>query len=278
MTTRDTPEAAARTDFGARRDAWRAYTTSPWGRIRYAVVAHTLRHSLSGLDPADGGPGLRVLDVAGGDGLDALPLARAGHRVTVLDAAPDLLADAAAAAAESGVPLTCLEAGVDDLPTLGLPPFDVVLCHFLLHYRDDPAHTLALPAAAVRPGGLLSLTAPNQASEALVRAARLLDPAGALAALTETTQHGVTFAADTRWVDADETAQQLRHLGFDAVVRYGIRTVTDLVADDARKHEPAFYADLERLELALCDREPYVRTARMWQLVARRAARPSSGG
>lgn len=40
---------------------------------------------------------------------------------------------------------------------------------------------------------------------------------------------------------------------------------------DARKHDPAFHADLERLELALCDREPYVRTARMWQVVARRS-------
>ncbi len=143
MTADDGPTAPPRTDFGAHRDAWRAYTTSPWGRIRYAVVAHTLRRSMSGLDPADGGPGLRVLDVAGGDGLDALPLARAGHRVTVLDTASDLLADAAAAAAEAGVPLTCLEAGVDDLPALGLPPFDVILCHFLLHYRDDTAQTLA---------------------------------------------------------------------------------------------------------------------------------------
>ena len=263
---------AARPDFGSHRRAWQEYTRSPWGRIRYAVVAHTLRHNLSGLAPADGGPGLRVLDVAGGDGLDALPLARAGHRVTVLDTAPELLADAAAAAAADDVALTCVGAGVDDLPALDLPPFDVVLCHFLLQYRDDPARTLALLAAAVRAGGLVSLAAPNQASEVLVRAARLLDPASALAALTETTQHGVTFATETRWVDPDDTARQLRALGFDAVARYGIRTVTDLVADDDLKHDPVFYADLERLELALCDREPYVRTARMWQIVARRTA------
>jgi S-adenosylmethionine-dependent methyltransferase len=263
---------AALPDFDAHRRAWQSYTTSPWGRIRYAVVADTLRRSITGLAPADGGAGLRILDVAGGDGLDALPLARAGHRVTILDTAPDLLADAAASAAEADVPLTCLEAGVDDLPALDLPPFDVVLCHFLLHYRADPPQTLALLAPAVRPGGLVSLTAPNQASEVLVRTARLLDPASALAALTETTQHGATFATDTRWVDPDHTARQLHALGFDTVARYGIRTVTDLVADDDLKHDPAFYADLERLELALCDREPYVRTARMWQIVARRTA------
>lgn len=271
MTPDDTADATtAPPDFDAHRGAWQAYTTSPWGRIRYAVVALTLQRSLSGLEPADGGPGLRILDVAGGDGLDALPLARAGHRVTILDTAPDLLADAAAAAAQAGVRLTCLEAGVDDLPALDLPPFDVVLCHFLLHYRPDPAQTVALLAASVRTGGLVSLTAPNQASEVLVRTARLLDPARALAALTETTQHGVTFATDTHWVDADDTARQLHALGFDTIARYGIRTVIDLVADDDRKHDPAFYADLERLELALCDRVPYVRTARMWQPVARR--------
>lgn len=54
------------------------------------------------------------------------------------------------------------------------------------------------------------------------------------------------------------------------VARFGIRCVTDYIADDARKHDPDFYADLEQLELALCDREPFLRTARMWQLIGRR--------
>ena len=64
-------------------DAWRAYAATPWGRIRYAVVEETLRRETARL-----GAGLRILDVGGGDGRDAIPLARRGHRVTILDRSP----------------------------------------------------------------------------------------------------------------------------------------------------------------------------------------------
>ena len=261
------------TAFDAHRTAWQEYTSSPWGRIRYAVVADTLRRNVSMLSPADGGPGLRVLDVGGGDGLDAVPLAAAGHRVTVLDSAPDLLADARANAARAGVPLDCVEAGVDDLPAL-LPllggAFDVVLCHFVLPYREDPAGTVPVLAQAVRDGGTLSLTAPNPASEPLVQAIRLLDPDGALALLDASHRHSETFATTMRLVDPQDIIDALRRNGFDDVRRFGIRCVVDLVADVERKTEPEFVAALERLELALAPREEYARTARMWHLVARR--------
>jgi S-adenosylmethionine-dependent methyltransferase len=260
------------TGFDDHRAAWQQYTASPWGRIRYAVVAETLRRSVRGLDPADGGAGLRVLDAGGGDGLDALPLAAAGHRVTVLDSAPDPLDDARANAARAGVPLECVEAGLDDLPAVltGLGgPFDVVLCHFVLPYREDPLGALPLLAGAVRPGGLLSLTAPNAASEPIVRAVRLLDVEGALAALDATEQHSHTFATTARFVDAEDVTQALVRNGFGDVRRFGIRSVVDLVTDEERKADPGFLAGLERLEIALSGREAYVRTARMWHLVAR---------
>ena len=69
------------TAFDEQQRAWQEYTATPWARIRYAVVAETLRRNLDALDQER----LRVLDVGGGDGLDALPLARAGHDVTMLD-------------------------------------------------------------------------------------------------------------------------------------------------------------------------------------------------
>ena len=44
------------------------------------------------------------------------------------------------------------------------------------------------------------------------------------------------------------------------------------MTDDARKHEPEFFEALRRLELALCDKEPYWRMGAFWQLVAQTAA------
>ena len=66
--------------------AWALWQDSPWGRLRYHVVARLLRSWT-----ADLGDGLRVLDAGGGDGRDALPFALAGHEVTVLDRSPEML-------------------------------------------------------------------------------------------------------------------------------------------------------------------------------------------
>ncbi|MEV4258010.1 hypothetical protein AB0J52_33020, partial [Spirillospora sp. NPDC049652] len=65
--------------FDDHADAWDRWREAPWNRLRYRLVAHTLARAA---DVANGGP-LRVLDVGGGDGGDALPLARLGHHVTV---------------------------------------------------------------------------------------------------------------------------------------------------------------------------------------------------
>lgn len=64
---------------------WQEWQEAPWGRLRYAVAeANLTRH----LDGPEGGRPLRVLDLAGGDGGDALRLAARGHHVTVVDYAP----------------------------------------------------------------------------------------------------------------------------------------------------------------------------------------------
>src|SRR4051794_41934609 len=68
--------------------------------VRTAVVWDYLRAALDGL----GGAGLRVLDAGGGTGGFAVPLARLGHDVTVVDPSPDSLAALERRAAQTGAP------------------------------------------------------------------------------------------------------------------------------------------------------------------------------
>ncbi|SDF76835.1 S-adenosylmethionine-dependent methyltransferase [Blastococcus aurantiacus] len=255
--------------FGDRAGQWASWQSSPWGRLRYAVARETTARAIAAL------PGrLRVLDVGGGDGADSLPLAEDGHDVTVLDFAPELLMQAQEAAGRRGVAdrVRVVRADLDDLMTGAgdepLGTFDVVLCHNVLHYRADVPATVRWLARLARADGVVSVMAPNPAMDVLSAAVRRQDPAGALAVLDSPTVHGETFDHPMRRLGAAEAEEALTDAGCTVQHRFGIRCVMDLIADDERKSEPAFYEQLLDLELRLCEREPYWRTARFWQLTA----------
>lgn len=82
--------------FDAKLDAWRRQQAEPWMQLRYRIVqAHLACH-------LEGSP-LQVLDVGGGNGADALPLAGQGHHVTIADYSPAMLAEARDTAARAGL-------------------------------------------------------------------------------------------------------------------------------------------------------------------------------
>ncbi|MFJ9822961.1 methyltransferase domain-containing protein [Streptomyces sp. NPDC101160] len=249
--------------------AWQDWQEAPWGRLRYAVAEADLAPHL-----AESGSGpMRVLDLGGGDGGDAVRLAVRGHHVTVVDYAPAMLATATRRAAEAGVAdrITCVQADVGSLPVeLAGGGFDVVLCHGLLPYTPDEEATIGVALGALRAGGLVSVIAMNRHSEALRSAVRTMDPDTVLRALDAPTVHTGMFDTELRLHTAEELTVTLRTLGCDEVHHYGIRVFCDYIPDDAVKFDPAYYARLEHLEIATAGREPYRHTARLLHLVARR--------
>jgi len=263
------PEAAEK--FDTAMTAWQEWQDAPWGRLRYAIAEANLARHLDG----DGGP-LRILDLAGGDGGDAVRLAARGHHVTIVDYAPAMLAAAIERAAAAGLTqlITCVRADVTALPgDLADGEFDVVLCHNLLPYVDDLPGTLATALAPLKPGGLFSVMAINRHSAALNAAVREMNPAAALAALGTDQARTQMFDSTLTLHTAEEIIPVLRSLGCQDVRHYGIRSFCDYITDDARKHDLAFYADLEQLELATTARPPYMHTARLFQLTVRKQDR-----
>ncbi len=246
--------------FSERLAAWRNYTESPWGRIRYAVVEETLRRETSKL-----GGVLRILDVGGGDGMDALPLAQAGHDVTILDQSSSWLDEAGRRAADAGTRVRAVVGDLTDPPQLG--EFDVVLCHFVLQYRPADADDLARLAHYTRAGGFVSVIVPNPASMVL-RELVIDGPTAALSELDAETKRAVTFNHDVRKIAMVELERALEQVGLSVVQRYGTRIANELLADNDCKHDREYFKDLLRLELALCDQEPFVRIGGMYQLIA----------
>ena len=130
------------------------------------------------LDPVVGaGTPLTVLDVGGGSGMFAVPLARLGHEVTVVDPSADALATLRRRADTAGVGERVRGVqGDGDLLHEVLPQadgdggYDLALCHSVLEVVDDPAVTLREIAGALRPGGQVSVATANRAGAVLARA------------------------------------------------------------------------------------------------------------
>ena len=247
--------------FSEKLAAWREYTQTPWAQIRYRVVGEVLRRQTEHL-----GEHVRVLDVGGGDGMDALPLALAGHDVTIVDPSEEWLDEASRRAAAAGTTVTTVHGGLDDLPT---GAWDLVVCHFVLRYRSGEAADVAALASRVRPGGRLSIVDVNPDGRVL---RELLDggPAVALAELRADRAKVETFQTDVRKITLDAVANEAAAAGLTPVGVYGSRIANDLLFDNAAKHDPAFFEELLSLELALCDREPFNRVGFAWQLVLKR--------
>jgi S-adenosylmethionine-dependent methyltransferase len=256
-----TPPAA----FDAHIAGWKQHQGQPWMQLRYRLGQVNLaRHLPSGT--------LHVLDVGGGNGADALPLAAQGHHVTIADYSAAMLAEArqAADAAGIGAHLTTTQVALADLPGRFDPAgFDLILCHNVVQYLDDVVGALRLMRGLLREGGLLSLITPNPVSEVLRAAIILADPAAALAALTAPAPHTTVFAVAVRRYTVAELNDWLAAVGLTTVAHYGIRCVNDYLADTTRKAEPTFAAQLEELELALSGRDPYRQIARGTHLIAR---------
>ncbi|PRY62621.1 methyltransferase family protein [Knoellia remsis] len=201
-------------------------SASPRTAAMWAAVDEVVTHRQAEL-----GRPLRVIDLGGGTGGLAVPLAVAGHDVTVVDPSPDALASLRrrAAEAQASSRVSAVQGDADTLESLvGRDRPDLVLCHGTLEYVDDPEATLRRIAEVLAPGGILSLVVP-QRSAAVVARALAGQFAQARAALDR---------PDGRWGDADPVPRRfdkgavlalVETTGLRAQRAHGIRIFSDLV-------------------------------------------------
>jgi S-adenosylmethionine-dependent methyltransferase len=212
------------------------------------------------LDPLVGaGAPLRVLDVGGGSGMFAVPLARLGHDVTVVDPSADALATLRRRADTAGVGerVTGVQGDGDllheVLPTVGAGEgYDLALCHSVLEVVDDPAVTLREIAGALRPGGQVSIAAANRAGAVLTRALSG-HPVEALALLSDRDPSPGRAHPQRRRFSPDELLALVEGAGLRPGSWRGVSVVAD-VLDAASGADPAA---VRALELALSDSSPY---------------------
>ncbi|MFF7471584.1 methyltransferase [Streptomyces sp. NPDC008092] len=229
--------------------------TRPRASLRTAVVWEVLQDALDRRVKATGRDALDVLDTGGGSGNFAVPLARLGHRVTVVDPSPNALFALERRAAEAGVADRVKGVqgdvlGLFDVVERGA--HDVVLCHGVLEHVDDPAEGVRNTVAALRSEGVLSLLAAGLGGAVVARAL-----AGHF---TEAKQ--ALEDPDGRWGSGDPmprrfTAEQLTGLvegaGLAVTAVHGVRVFADLVPGVLVDTEPGALDALLRLEAAAAE-------------------------
>jgi SAM-dependent methyltransferase len=240
-------------------------TPRPLVTARTAAVWTVLHRELQ----RHAGRELTVLDVGGGTGGFAVPLAEAGHRVTVVDASPDALAALTRRAAETGVAerIHAVQGDGDALAGLVAPAsVDLILCHAMLEVVDDPAGVVTAIAAALRPGGAASILVAGRAAAVLNRAlGGHLD----LAAELLSDPDGRIRGRDTlrRRYDVEGAAALLSAAGLTVEEVHGVRVLADLLPSPVLEADPQ---KLLELELAVASRPPFRDIAAQLHLFARR--------
>ncbi|MDQ0990391.1 bifunctional 2-polyprenyl-6-hydroxyphenol methylase/3-demethylubiquinol 3-O-methyltransferase UbiG [Streptomyces sp. V3I7] len=223
--------------------------------LRTAVVRDVLQDALDRRVKATGRDALDVLDLGGGSGRFAVPLAHLGHRVTVVDPSPNALFALERRAAEAGVADRVRGVQGDVLGLFDVVErgsYDAVLCHGVLEYVDDPAEGIRNTVAALRPEGVLSLLAAGLGGAVLARA---------LAGHFREAKHALDDPQG-RWGAADPvphrfTAEQLTELveaaGLSVRAVHGVRVFADLVPGVLVDTEPGALDALLQLEAAAAE-------------------------
>jgi SAM-dependent methyltransferase len=245
-----------------------AYLETPAGRLRLDLVFANLQQFLPQAKRS-----LLALDLGCGTGAIAVRLARLGLRVTLLDASPPMLDFAKRAARKAGVTKKIVlkhgdAAQVADLFHAG--SFDVILCHNILEYVEDPCAVLSSAARTLRdPSSLVSVLVRNQAGEVLKAAIQEGDLAAAEHDLTAEWGRESLYGGRVRLFSAESLQAMLLESSLAVTAQRGVRVISDYLPPSINLNRR--YKRILELERKLGRRPEFAAIARYTHWLAHRA-------
>ena len=246
------PEVVAYYECGDEQDR----LTAPAGRLEWARTWVLLQRHLPD-------PKATIVDVGGGPGAYAIPLALAGHDVHLVDAMPLHVAQARQAAAAAGITLASTEVG--DARELAVPDASadaVLLLGPLYHLLEEAERVAALAEArrVLRPGGVLAAVAVSRFASLIegLRYGWACDHPGIVESGLHTGTHRNPGALPHRFTTAhfarpEELAAEVGAAGFAPVTLHAMEGPGALVDDpDEWMDDPArrdwLLRQLDRIE------------------------------
>ncbi len=264
--------------FQSGADKYAAYLETPEGRLRCDLAFAHLQDFLP--LPQTRQP-LLGLDLGGGTGAAAVRLARLGINVTLLDCSPTMLEIAKRAARDAGLEgKIALKLG-DAAQVANLFPagsFDIVLCHNILEYVDDPNAVLSAAARVMRSDssetGFISILVRNRAGEVLKAGITEGDLEAAERNLTAAWGNESLFGGRVRLFTLDSLQAMTKSASLDVAAERGVRVISDYLAPRIIRREE--YDRIFELERKLGSRPEFSAVARYLQVIARHSCALSS--
>jgi len=252
--------------FQSGADQYAAYLETPEGRLRADLAFANLQDFLG---PAK--DSLRALDLGCGTGATAIRLARLGIHVTVVDSSPGMLDIAKRAACEAGVAdkIVLQDGDVTQLANLfHTRSFDLIVCHNILEYCDDPGAVLRAAARVLRDStAILSVLVRNQAGEVFKAAIQAGDLAAADKCLTAEWGQESLYGGKVRLFTPESLRAMLAQALLVAIAERGVRVLADYLP--SRISRSADYQRIFELERKLGSRAEYVAVSRYTQCLVR---------
>lgn len=234
------------------------------GKIREAVLLQDLTQYLTQQceNKAEKKSAFKILDVGGGQGQIALQLAEMGFDVTLSDISADMLAMAQESAHERSLTnLTLIHSALQDLPNQLNQKYDLVLCHAVFEWLENPKQAFELLIQFCTAKGGISLMFYNQAGQVLsnlvygnfdyirsgMKAKKVvkLNPQSAL--------------------NSEEVYSWCDEFNLNILVKSGVRCFHDYMRDISKWDSD--FDNILQMELQYCQQEPYASIGRYMHLL-----------
>lgn len=264
---------AERFQSGAKK--YSEYLKTPEGRLRLDLAFANLQEFLP-----QGRRSLQALDLGCGTGEIALRLARLGFHITLLDASLPMLDFAESAARDAGVleRITLKQGDATQLAALfDAERFDLIVCHNVLEFVDEPAAVLRSATRILRDrSSLISVLVRSRAGEVMKAALVNGDLAGAERNLTAEWGDESLYGGRVRLFTAEDLNAMLGAASLKVTTERGVRVVSDYLPPEISREGE--YEQILQLERKLGMRPEFAAVARYTHCVAHRSEPPTKDG
>jgi S-adenosylmethionine-dependent methyltransferase len=245
-----------------------AYLETPEGQLRLDLAFANVHDFL----PQASRP-LRALDVGGGTGAMAVRLAQLGLQVTLLDDSLQMLEFTKRAARQAGVTERISLKHGDAAESANVfhdESFDLILCHNVLEYVDDPCAVVRSAARILRDtSSIISVLVRNRGGEVLKAAIKDGDLAASEHNLTAEWGNESLYGGSVRLFSTESLKAIMAAASLAVTAERGVRVISDYLPPALLRSDE--YHRIFELERKLGRRQEFAAIARYTQCLAHHA-------